>query len=99
MQFFILFTGLMVFVFYQFEKPPLFFNQPALVRASAAEPAKFAALEARYETAFDHKESAVRGLTKSLHSDGPPAIAAATAVAQSTQREVEQVRTELKHEL
>ena len=31
MQFFILFTGVMVFVFYQFEKPPLFFNQPALI--------------------------------------------------------------------
>ena len=29
MQFLILLTGVMVFVFFQFEKPPMFFNQPA----------------------------------------------------------------------
>jgi hypothetical protein len=29
MQFLILLVGVMVFVFYQFEKPPMFFNQPA----------------------------------------------------------------------
>jgi SSS family transporter len=99
MQFFILLTGVMVFVFYQFEQPPLFFNQPALERAAAVEPAKFAALQARYDTAFDQKESAIRSLTKSWQSDGPPAIAAATTAVQSTQRQIEQVRTELKQEL
>ncbi len=30
MQFFILLVGVMVFVFYQFVTPPLFFNEPAL---------------------------------------------------------------------
>ena len=35
MQFLILLTGVMVFVFYQFEKPPMFFNQPAF-RGGAA---------------------------------------------------------------
>ena len=39
MQFFILFTGVMVFVFFQFEKPPLFFNQPAYQRAAQGEQA------------------------------------------------------------
>ena len=33
MQFFILFTGVMVFIFFQFEKPPIFFNRPAYQRA------------------------------------------------------------------
>ena len=36
MQFFILLTGVMVFVFFQFEKPPLFFNQP-VIRTRRAE--------------------------------------------------------------
>ncbi len=40
MQFFILFTGVMVFVFFQFEKPPLFFNQPAYQRATQSEQAR-----------------------------------------------------------
>jgi SSS family transporter len=99
MQFFILFTGVMVFVFYQFEKPPLFFNQPVLERATVSAPAKIAALQARYENAFTDKENAVRGLTKSLQSDSPSAIAASTAAARSAQTAVEQIRTELKQEL
>ncbi|MBA3899444.1 MAG: sodium:solute symporter [Bacteroidetes bacterium] len=33
MQFFILFIGLMVFVFYQFEQPPIFFNEPDIQKA------------------------------------------------------------------
>jgi SSS family transporter len=99
MQFFILFTGVMVFVFYQFEKPPLFFNQPALERAAVTAPAKIAALQARYDSAFADKESAIRSLTKSIQSDSPPAIAASTAAARSAQHSVEQIRTELRQEL
>lgn len=33
MQFFILLLGVLLFVFYQFERPPLFFNQPAWAMA------------------------------------------------------------------
>ena len=36
MQFLILLTGVMVFVFFQFEKPPMFFNQPAYEVAARA---------------------------------------------------------------
>ncbi|MFA0964029.1 sodium:solute symporter [Roseivirga sp. BDSF3-8] len=36
MQFFILLIGLMVFVFYQYEKPPVFFNQAALEEVSGS---------------------------------------------------------------
>jgi hypothetical protein len=53
------FIGVMVFVFYQFEKPPLFFNQPAFDRAAAIEPAKIAALQIRYDSVFAQKEAAL----------------------------------------
>jgi hypothetical protein len=47
MQFFILFIGVMVFIFFQFEKPPMFFNQPAYKLAEAGEQgATLAALQA-----------------------------------------------------
>ena len=36
MQFLILLLGAMVFLFYQFEKPPMFFNQPSYQRAVAS---------------------------------------------------------------
>ena len=49
MQFIILFIGAMVFVFYQFVTPPLFFNpvETAAVKSSAYGDA-YAALEADY---------------------------------------------------
>ena len=36
MQFLILLLGAMIFLFYQFEKPPIFFNQPSYQRAVAS---------------------------------------------------------------
>ena len=37
MQFFILFVGVMLFVFYQFEQPPVFFNESELNKIESAE--------------------------------------------------------------
>lgn len=57
MQFLILMTGVMVFVFYQFEKPPAFFNVPA--RDVVAEgPHRAELLDA--EAAYDRAHSARR---------------------------------------
>jgi len=43
MQFFILLLGVLIFVFYQFERPPVFFNQIAWQREAArATPAEAA---------------------------------------------------------
>ena len=43
MQFFILLLGTMVFVFYQFEPPPVFFNQAAWEQRAQARPGRTAA--------------------------------------------------------
>jgi Na+/proline symporter len=56
LQFFILFVGAMVFVFYLFEPAPLLFQKPALERASK-EP-EFAALNDRYNRAFETRKQA-----------------------------------------
>jgi len=53
MQFVILFTGVMVFVFYLFVRPPIFFNTPALTRiAQGPHAPELAALEKRFDAAF-----------------------------------------------
>ena len=54
MQFFILFVGVMVFLFYQFEEPPMLFKQTAVraVQESARAP-ELRGLEARYSAAYD----------------------------------------------
>ena len=57
-QFVILLTGALLFVFYQFERPPVLFDPVTLAEARAAEPAAMEAVEARYETAFAERRTA-----------------------------------------
>ena len=56
MQFFILFIGAMVFVFFTFEKPPLLF-QPVELARMAKDP-RFPAVEQRYDQAFAQRKQA-----------------------------------------
>jgi Na+/proline symporter len=59
-QFFILFIGAMVFVFFVFERPPLLFQPVELKRLEQT--AEFPALEARYRQALGEREAAARKL-------------------------------------
>jgi SSS family transporter len=56
MQFFILFIGAMVFVFFTFEKPPLLFHPVELARV--AHDPRFPAVEQRYDEAFAQRKQA-----------------------------------------
>lgn len=59
MQFLILFIGVMVFVFYLFVKPPVFFNTPVLEKVAQSEHApQLDALQARYDAAFEAQRAA-----------------------------------------
>jgi Na+/proline symporter len=57
-QFFILFIGAMVFVFFVFERPPLLFQPVELKRLEQT--AEFRGLEGRYRQALDEREAAAR---------------------------------------
>ena len=97
MQFFILLTGVMVFIFFQFEKPPIFFNQPAYERAAqGAQAGRLADLQTRYDAAFAQKQTAVRGLTTALKSHSEAAIETATGAVLRPQKEIETIRGEVK---
>jgi SSS family transporter len=61
MQFLILLLGAMVFLFYQFEKPPMYFNQPALQRAVAQGAApQIGELQTRFDDVFARKRAAMQ---------------------------------------
>jgi Na+/proline symporter len=60
MQFFILFIGAMVFVFFLFVKPPLVFQPLDLRRLETM--SQYPALEARHSQAFEAREQAAREL-------------------------------------
>jgi len=59
MQLFILFIGVMVFVFYQLSPPPLFFNGAALDRLRERQGAEVARLEQAQSLAFTDKRAAI----------------------------------------
>ena len=67
MQFFILSIGVLVFVFYLFVQPPIFFNGAALQRVAASPHAPaLVALQHRYDTAFAAQRSAAAAYVDAL---------------------------------
>ena len=80
MQFLILFVGVMVFVFYQFNAPPLFFNESELARvAKTSHASEMQALEVEHRVAFAKKRVEVSRLAAALDAGDAPAIAEARA--------------------
>ncbi|PYL31647.1 MAG: sodium:solute symporter [Verrucomicrobia bacterium] len=64
MQFFILLLGAVVFMFYQFEKPPVYFNQPAYERALQNGYApQLTDLQTQFDEVFTQKRAAIRILS------------------------------------
>jgi Na+/proline symporter len=84
MQFFILFIGAMVFVFFTFEKPPLLF-QPVELTRLAKDP-RFPAVEQRYDRAFAQRKQAAEDY---LQAHGPEAQQNTRIRYQNAQRELD----------
>jgi SSS family transporter len=83
----VLLVGVLVFVFYLFEKPPMLFNPAHDRRVREAEPARYQALAAQYGAALADRDAAARGIA--AHD------AAATRDAfRAADTRVEGVRTE-----
>jgi SSS family transporter len=75
MQFFILLLGAIVFMFYQFEKPPMYFNQPAYQRAMESGYApQLAALQTQFDDVFTQKRAAIRDVSSASESGRDAAI-------------------------
>ena len=90
MQFFILFLGTMVFVFYQFNAPPIFFNpEPVdkVLESSGPDSEEMAAMQEAWKTEYAAREDTMTRLVEALRSDDPALRAAAEAeVAVSDER-------------
>ena len=71
-QFFILFIGAIVFVFFVFERPPLLFQPNELQRVAAT--AQYPEIEARYNRAFEDRQTAARRIKDA--ADAPARSAA-----------------------
>ncbi len=69
MQFMVLMTGILVFIFYQFNQPPIHFNEANLKELKESAYAKdYEALQNQYDSIFVMKQVAVREMLKADRS-------------------------------
>jgi SSS family solute:Na+ symporter len=94
MQALILFVGVLVFVFYQFNPSPLFFNESELARALATSRAgELRGLQTEHQKTFERKRLAIADLETTLDAGAPAAIAAAEARVRAAAADSADVRT------
>jgi Na+/proline symporter len=91
MQFFILFIGAMVFVFYLFVQPPVLFEQTQLQRIQAT-PA-YAPLNESYARAFEQRRQAAQALVEAHRAHDPAREARQLAAYRQAQSAIDTVRT------
>jgi SSS family solute:Na+ symporter len=97
MQFLILMVGVMVFVFYQFNPPPLFFNETELARLERTpHAAELHHLEAEHRLAFAEQRGAVEDLSSALRGDDPAGVAAAKTRVRAAAARSEDLRRQTR---
>jgi len=95
MQFGILFIGAMLFIFYQFEKPPLFFNQSEVLVIKESQYAKdYEALEKAHEKVFLEKKQKVQKLIDVSKTEDNKALQQAKTEFLEAEQKLTNLRTE-----
>jgi solute:Na+ symporter, SSS family len=97
MQFLILAVGVMVFVFYQFEEPPAFFNRAELERAQAGTgggPLK--ALEREWSDSFARKRSEIERFVAAIDGGDEATARDAKERMRDAEKEARDVRSRVK---
>ncbi len=88
MQTLVLAVGVMVFVFYQFEQPPLHFNQANLAQiAGTPKSAEFQQLEAADAQIFEEKKEAITAFQQARQAQDPARADAAIGQLQTLEKQ------------
>jgi len=96
MQFFILLIGVLVFTFYQFHQPPVFFNEVERTKIeNSVYKEDYKKLENRYQLAHHEKQIEVKGLVTALHHKDEKAIDASRIKLQEADLKTKNIRTEV----
>jgi SSS family transporter len=94
LQALVLLIGVLVFVFYQFSRPPLLYNPAHERQVRAAEPAVFAQLESRFTAGLIARDTAARVLARAEDAKNSAAISIATRNLRTGEDSVSVVRDE-----
>jgi len=93
MQFFILLLGAMVFVFYQFSTPPLFFNTVEIQGVRTGQLGQqFRMVEQQYQEASEEKSEWVKKLVQARHQGDKNALAAVEKKLDLVEKKVSDLR-------
>src|SRR6185312_2823933 len=95
MQFLILLIGVLVFAFYQFNKPPMFFNQYEVKQVKQSEyGGQYVALEGKYDNAFEQRKAKANELITAIDSKDKSSIDQAQANLKVADLAVTNIRKE-----
>jgi len=97
MQFFILLLGCLIFVFYQFERPPVLFNETALNLNAKHDPsARLRSLNQQFAAIHAEKEQLIHNWLDAKHAGDHQAEAEARTQAQAALDHSEAVRADVR---
>jgi Na+/proline symporter len=90
MQFFILFVGAMVFVFYLFIQPPLLFERAAMKKISSQP--EYAGLQRSFDQAWQRRKVAAEEVNAARKSEDEPRIRASVAEYRAAEKDLDTAR-------
>ena len=90
MQFFILFVGAMVFVFFLFAKPPILFDRTA-VQSISSQPA-YAAVQHQFDSAWTRREIAARNINRARKGSDEAELGVALSEYRAAEKAVDNAR-------
>lgn len=95
MQFLILLIGVLVFAFYQFNRPPMFFNQYEVKQVKkSAYAAQYNKLETKYSAAFEQKKNKAEDVVKAMGSKDPNQVKQAQNALKIADKQAMDIRKE-----
>ncbi len=98
MQFLILFIGVLVFVFYLFNQPPVFHNQVLLTQARQAQSGtEISLLETEFNKVYEIKRFAVQQIVKGIHQDNKNDIRDAKELYFLSKHKEDSIKTKTKN--
>jgi SSS family transporter len=98
MQFFILLVGVMVFVFYQYVEPPVFFKEVPLEQVRNSQYGEqMVELEEAYSRNHSQKIEAINQMISAMESDDQSLIEQSTSNAQAFDEQSKQIRSDVKN--
>ena len=97
MQFVILLIGVMVFVFYQFNEPPMFFNKVESEKVIQSEyHEEYADLQENYSALFEEKQAELFNMVDAINKEDEVLVNQLKSNVQALQNESDEIREEVK---